>query len=255
MAKDDEASARYACLELRFCIEYITYDQLQTYIEEVADDALLKWTPRQIINELREIDPSTDKSRAIAIGIEETPGVEAKEMHFLGEDRRFSLQWAHSHHNALGNFLHAPTLDQIRKDRIAAKEVMLNKAHKVIKEIEQILASPVYHVSFGQIYEFDCSCGRKIKRRIESINNERGIVCPNSECKAIHDIVSTSEDGNITIERRTTKCPCPSCKVTNYVGSHLVCQDTIMTCGHCGAKSQFVYALRPVNTVSNETTM
>jgi hypothetical protein len=105
MARNDEASARHACLELRFCIEYITYDQLQTYLKEVPDDTVIKWTPKQIISALLEVDPHADKSATIAIGVEETYGVPAKEMRLLGEDRRFSLKWANSRHSLPDSFL------------------------------------------------------------------------------------------------------------------------------------------------------
>jgi hypothetical protein len=47
-------------LELRFAIEYITYDQLTAYIREVSGEALKKWTPKQVISELLEVDPEAD---------------------------------------------------------------------------------------------------------------------------------------------------------------------------------------------------
>jgi|GEM_PF-1419494 len=34
IVKDDEVSVKYVCLELGFCIEYITYSVLQTCIQE-----------------------------------------------------------------------------------------------------------------------------------------------------------------------------------------------------------------------------
>ncbi|MDO9424021.1 MAG: hypothetical protein Q7T40_07505 [Methylobacter sp.] len=55
IAQDDEISAKYACLELRFCIEYITYSQLQIYLKEVPNDTVKKWTPKQIINAVRRM--------------------------------------------------------------------------------------------------------------------------------------------------------------------------------------------------------
>lgn len=47
LAAGDEASIRHACLELRFAIEYLTYDRLQVYLAEVPNDAVKKWTPKQ----------------------------------------------------------------------------------------------------------------------------------------------------------------------------------------------------------------
>jgi hypothetical protein len=75
IALGDEPSVRHACLELRFAIEYITYDQLQAYFKEVSDDALKKWTPKQVISEMLEVDPQADRSSTISVGLEHTYGV------------------------------------------------------------------------------------------------------------------------------------------------------------------------------------
>ena len=154
--RDDEASAKHACLELRFCIEYITYSQLQVYLKEVPDDTVRKWTPKQIISVLLEVDPDADKSGTLFFGKEFAYGIPAEKMEFFGEDRRFSLDWADKH-NALGNFLHAPTLHQIEKGEFSTKEKILKKARQVANEIDHILSSPIFNVNFGNFYKFNCN--------------------------------------------------------------------------------------------------
>jgi hypothetical protein len=60
-----------------------------------------------------EVDPKADRTSTIAIGREEEWGQLSKDMKVLGEDRRFTLKWANRSDNALGNFLHVPTLHQM----------------------------------------------------------------------------------------------------------------------------------------------
>lgn len=159
IAHGDEASARHACLELRFAIEYITYDQLESYLKEVLNDALKKWTPKQVISELLEVDPQADQSVTVAVGLEHTFGVSPspEEMQLLGEDRRFSLRWANKNHNVLGNFLHAPTMYQIESGVSQTSASIIKKATQVSEECEKILNSPVFNVNFGQFFEFKCT--------------------------------------------------------------------------------------------------
>jgi hypothetical protein len=246
IAKDDEVSAKYACLELRYCIEYITYSQLQVYLQEIPDDTVKKWTPKQIISVLLEVDPDADQSVTISIGRQEACGIPAKTMKLLGEDRRFSLKWANIQHNALGSFLHAPSLDQIEKGEFPTKEKIQNKASEVVLQIDHILSSPVYNVSFGNFYNFDCNyCKTKIKCRVENINKEHGIICPNSKCKAVHDIDS-ERDNNFTVKARETKYKCPSCNASNSIGSHLIDYGNVLLCISCKEKAQIQYMLSPI---------
>lgn len=177
IARGDELSARYACLELRFAIEYITYDQLESYMKEVPNDALKKWTPKQVISELLEVDPHADKSKTVAVGLDHTYGVipSPDEMQLLGEDRRFSLDWANKNHNALGNFLHAPTMHQIELGVIPTVASIIQKTTQVADECEKILSSPVFKVNFGRFFEVKCiDCGTHIKRRVGSFTKEQG---------------------------------------------------------------------------------
>ena len=208
LARGDEPSARHACLELRFAIEYITYDQLQVYMKEVSDDALKKWTPKQVISELLEVDPYADQSCTIAFGLEHTYGISPppEEMHLLGQDRRFSMKWANKNHNTLGNFLHAPTMHQIESGGAPTLADIIEKATDVANECEQILNSPVFHVNFGQFFNFECKdCSTPIRRRVGSLTPEEGVVCPKCCATYMTSNLSIKTRSVATSERRNTR--------------------------------------------------
>jgi len=249
LAHADESSIRYVCLELRFAIEYLVYQNLQAYLEEVDNAALQKWTPKQVINEMLEIDPLADKSAGIACGIEEVYGMGSKDMRFIGEDRRFSVKWANSNHNALGNFLHAPTLFQINSGNVPTLEKMTVKIQEIVGVIEKILSSPVFNVNFGQFYSFKCDCGRNIKRRIGSFKLEDGIKCPS--CGAVWDIVSEDEtvDHVKFLERRIIY-RCFACGLENTIGVNKIREGERLIC-QCGAESIVVLALQSIENAKN----
>lgn len=236
LANGDEFSARYACLELRFVIEYITYDQLQAYIREVSSDIIKKWTPKQIISEMREVDPTADQSVTIAIGLEEEEGVPAaqKDMQLLGTDRRFSLKWAHKHYNALGSYLHVPSMFQLEMGGAPAATTIIEKTIEIANECDQILKSPLFGVNFGQFFEFECrGCCTMIRRRVGSFTLDEGIKCP--KCAATYD-AEQKESEKFMFQLRTTGYKCPKCKAENLVGSHLVDADAILECDKCNIK-------------------
>lgn len=248
IARGDICSLRYACLELRFCIEYLTYANLQSYIAEVPDHAVRKWTPKQVISTLLEVDPNADKSSTVSIGLEKTQGIPAEDMQMLGEDIRFSLKWANSRHNALGNFLHAPTLYQIEKSEFANEETIHKKATEIAEELDKILSSPIFNVNFGQFYEFTCTCGTQIKRREGSFTEEQGIACPNSKCGATYDVLSQGDSTEIEFKVREAEYKCPLCEANNYVGLQCISHNSILSCAGCNAKFKVEerFHLRPV---------
>ena len=235
LACGDEASARHACLELRFAIEYITYDQVQTYRSELPYDALKKWTPKQLISEMLEVDPDADKSITMQVGIEPSYGVPPRpeEMQLLGQDRRFSLKWANKNHNALGNFLHAPTILQIEAGGTPTAATIIEKATEVADTCERILSSPIFNVNL-RIFEFDCvDCKTPILRRNRSFAPDKGVVCP--KCGATYDV--KSEGGNVKYDLRKLRYPCPTCNAENWVGTHRVVAGAIFVCGKCSRKA------------------
>lgn len=237
IARGDEYSVRHACLELRFAIEYITYDQLQSYMDEVSDDVLKKWTPKQVISAMLEVDPHADKSSTITFGLEHEYGVPPppEEMQLLGQDRRFSMKWANKNHNALGNFLHAPTMLQLELSDVPTLTMMIDKATEVANECEHILRSPVCNVNFGQFFELECmDCKKQIRKRSGSFTPEQGVVC--QKCGATYDVKST-EDGQVSFDLRQAKYNCHSCKTGNWLGIHRLIPGDVVICAACGKKA------------------
>ena len=66
--EDDADSLRYASLQLRMGIEYVFYELLKMYRDELPDDITAKWQPKQIIDAILECDPSADQDAKVAIG-------------------------------------------------------------------------------------------------------------------------------------------------------------------------------------------
>lgn len=246
IVKGDTESVRYACLELRLAIEYLAYQQLQAYLAEVPDEAMRKWTPRQVIEQMREVDPNADKSSTLFYGKEETYGVPAKEMSVVGEDRRFSLKWANTNHNALGNFLHAPSLHQLETGQAPSAEKMLRKASEIAATVQHILDTPLFNVNFGVFFEFNCDCGGSIKRRDGSFKKRDGIKCPS--CGAIHDVVGEDKaTGQTQFSIRKISYKCETCSSDNWIGVHRLNLGTVLICANCDAKARIIYSLALVD--------
>jgi DNA-directed RNA polymerase subunit RPC12/RpoP len=240
ISKDDDDSVRYGCLELRFAIEYLCYAHLYGYLDELPKEVAKKWTPKQVIREMLSIDPHADQSSIITIG-EDVPDQE-QSTKFSGTNNVLKLSWANRNHNALSSFLHAPTIYQMESGVLSNIDTMKSKASSVITEVERILSSSIIHFNFGNFHNFECQyCGKKIKRRDGSFNEEAGIVCPS--CSAIHD-VQKQEDGKTTVRMRQTSFECQYCGGKVPVGAHLLKEGTSLLC-ECGQGFRVVLGVMP----------
>ena len=70
LAAGDAASLRYACLELRSCMEAVTYEKIREYgrrfPRSVIDD-FSKWQPRVLVKILLSLEEGADQDYKVAI--------------------------------------------------------------------------------------------------------------------------------------------------------------------------------------------
>ncbi len=213
-------------------------------MNEVGDDAMKRWQPREVIAIMTSVDPHAQSASHISFGVEEVPGQPAVTMQSLGEDRRFTARWASNNHNALGNFLHAPTVHSIESNSEVSAAKMLDKATTIIQTLEQTLATPIFNFRFGKFLEFHCSCDRPIKRAEGSFKPEDGIVCP--ACSATYDPIE-EPDSSGTLYRfaiRRSSFICINCQQTTFVGNHELVRGRIVSC-ECGARYRFAMGIEP----------
>lgn len=168
-----------------------------------------------------------------------------------GEDKRFSAKWANKAHNALGSFLHEPTLAQYDKDAGFDEEAARAKATEILAILEDILSTPLMSVNMGQFIQIDCDCGFKIKRKLAVLQAGKRFTC--GGC-GMHYLYTLNE-----AESRYEFVPdglaynCAKCGAGQQVPAHLVEQLPVLTCSECGAKAQVeqLYQLRPLELATS----
>src|SRR5690348_11354513 len=115
LAANDSFRLRYAALELRDAMEALTYDRAIAVKDDIPPEEYKTWQPRKLLALLVDIDPSIGQTATISIGIETEPGEPAppEKMQLLGTDFVFTLADLKTHYDAVGSYLHMPSLDQI----------------------------------------------------------------------------------------------------------------------------------------------
>lgn len=234
LEQPDEQSVRYACLELRTSLEYLLYDRLRTYKPFLDEEAIGKWTPKEVLTALLDVDPSADTSITFSIGREEVPGEPSKDMKVLGTDKRLKLRWANSRWHALSSFLHAPTLQQLEGGRVPDVAVMRKRAVEVFAHLDIVLKARVWNLQFGENFTLEClECRVVTKRLAEGVRKEGFFRCRNPRCRASYDFRERGQEVDFKLRHMLVRCDV--CNSQFEVKEHLVFDGAVLSCPGCHA--------------------
>ena len=178
---DGDEDLLAAALRLRMAIECLAYELLQSFEDEFA--RIQTWQPRKLIQELKEIDPWIENDRTISIRVKDGLGEHAEETQSLGTDKRLSASWIKKNWNALGSYLHEPTIKQYRDNNLYEPQNLREKIIAIAREVERILDSQLFAVNINEHFTVTCECGHTIKRRKHVIECDRRLVC--AGCKTV----------------------------------------------------------------------
>lgn len=227
---DDELLPASA-LRLRMSIECLAYEMLQALGDDVSPETMETWQPSRLIKELKEIDPRIDQDVTIRIGVEKVSGQPAEEMTELGTVARPSARWISKEWNALGSYLHAPTIRQIKAGQTLSFEKLRAKLEKVLPEVDRVLDANLFSINIRETIDVTCDCGFMVKRRESLLVKELKATCAN--CGAM--LGAEQKDDGWVFFRLFHNFDCPRCKKKNNFPAQKLKDGVVLTCGGCGA--------------------
>lgn len=244
LGSGDDERLKYAALELRMAIESLTYDRALAYKDEFPPAEYETWQPRKVMAVMLEIDPNADKDSSLAFGVEPSPGASPEVMQALGTERVLNMVTIKRHYDALGSYLHVPTIKQ-RKDGLA---VDLKKFRARCEEITQyltdVLTSPVWNATFGVFASIACvNCGHTIRKRIPRRQEEVEAKC--LECGATYNVTITGDNkARFEPDQVEVQCANPDCKVSIFPWRSEIEHGVGWTCDACGGRNEFRLVVR-----------
>lgn len=230
LEKGDIASLRYACLELRQCIEVIAYKKVSTYRKFIPESKLNTWQPKQVFNFLEKIDPLSIEDYTFRMYQQEPDGTLGNIVIDIGH-RTLKKTHFNKYYNKLGSYLHTPTLAQ----QPTYSENIIKLQKFIIKVIEDLrpLVECRFDSNFGMVFNVECSsCKEIIYLRKQSLSINSVFSCPKAECQTQHHVQSIDKDENFTFIPRQFILPC-SCGRTNSINirNHKDSYSLICDCG------------------------
>ncbi|WP_406820356.1 hypothetical protein ACJA3S_25045 [Pseudomonas sp. KnCO4] len=239
LASNEDHRLKYAALELRMAIEAVTYDRASAYKSEFPPKEYETWQPKKVMAVLLEIDPTADSDSTISFGIESSPGEKPEVIHNLGKEVVFNIKAIRRHYDALGSFLHVPSIKQTLSESIPSPEIVRKRCEEVSRDLDKVLASQVFNSTLGIFSSFDCGeCNARIRKRIPRDKDE--VIADCFRCMASYAIRRTL-DGRFEVDARTEEIPCPNpgCGHPKPIYPREFSQGVHWVCNKCGGRNEF----------------
>lgn len=237
LANDDLDSLRYASLQLRMGIEYLFYELIPLYKDELPDDiTTANWQPQKIFDEILECNPGAGHDGRYAFG---PSGTRPEDGGWVGyESKAPNKKLLKDHYHRLGKYLHAPV--DMKNPSSEKWKTDLEKAIDCLRQYKlgQVLSN------IRPLVEITCRCGRTIKRNKYGVEASGVMRCPDPGCKIIYDVKFVEDRMDFYV--RESSYYCPYCEQRNFFPTCRAVKGSKLECGNCKKGVELQESLRPI---------
>lgn len=254
IAEGTAASLRYAALELRYCMEAITYEKLEASARHIPPYILETWQPPQAVKMLLEHEPKADKGFVLFAGIEKEYGKPSDEMQFVGEHKAFNLGWLRKHYNKVGNYLHYS--HRSKSNNQESVDSIKKYLQVVCDEVEEVLKGDILGGWLDQVFEHTCEkCQQAIVVGKHTLEKTSHIICQNPNCKAEYFAQVEDEGRKVRFTLKVTRFDCAMCKAEIPIENRRLDIGLEFQCPACATKHrienrQWMYSAEVETNVS-----
>ena len=239
---------RYAALDVRLAMEALTYERAHSYRQELPESSYDTWQPRKLMQVLLDIDPHADANSSLSVGIEETYGVPAKEMNSLGQETVLNMATLKKHYDALGSYLHMPTLKQLQDGGGPSFDKLKDRLAEITGYVDTVLRSPIFNINIGVFSTGQCvRCDADMRWRIPRDTEELEAAC--RECGVSYDL-KVLEGQQVRWEPRQhpVKCAHPECGTESFMWEDQIEVGNVWICDACEGRNHLVLMNRAITT-------
>ncbi len=223
----------FAALKLRLALECIIYDRAVGFAEDLGPDVMKTWQPRKLMEQMLEVDPEVDSDSTLSFGVESVLGRKPEVMQMLGTDPVLKMRVLKRNYDALGSYLHTPTIAQVQEGREHDFAKLRDRCSNIIKAMEETLNSTVWNSTIATRGEIRCEvCDDLIRRRLPSDCSERVVSC--WSCSASYTMIERTEN-RVHFKPRQIEVTCPEieCDGKSYIWERDVVVGNRWTCSDC----------------------
>ncbi|HED00424.1 MAG TPA: hypothetical protein ENN18_08575 [Proteobacteria bacterium] len=240
LSKGGDSLLRYACLELRFCMEAITYEKLNAYSGYVPTKVFKKWQPNHALKMLLQFEPHADEEFSLCISPEPELAKPTGNWTTIGEHRAFKLSWLNKNYNRLGSYLHMPQNSNSFDEDVEDSSKIRKELQEIATELVRILDGDISSMTLATRVQFKCQACDQISVVHESVLREtHHATCIYPECGAEYHVIE-EDRGNWQFKMKAICFKCPNCGTNNWLESHKLDIGTKFKCRSCAEMYQII---------------
>ena len=243
--QDDLQVLRYAALELRLTLEAIVYDRLHDYRRDVPPSVYETWQPPKVLKLLLEIDPRADTPQTVKVTSAQDFGEDDPRASVFFE-QPISQATLKDNYDALGSYLHFPTLKQLIEKGGPDLERLRRRCEALVLELDPVVTPAKTSFVMGTFSHCPCfRCGADMRKRLPDESGQFPVTCV--ACGAEHLVVfETGREGQWTTNAFPAPCAHEDCDGLHRIFPDEIRQDFQWTCETCGRDSVFDFAICPI---------
>lgn len=234
---NDDNNFYYVCLELRFCIEALTYLHVANIFDNFTPTYMREWAPNKLIKKLSRLEPLFEGETKLEIKLsrdidtKDTPWIK------LGSQTLPKATWLAKNYNKLGNALH---ICQPNKAIEYGSELKPEFDLKImIDELSTLVESNLI-LTFTEYYKHKCAlCGEEILLTKHLLSNNDYVECDNQKCLARHSITKFDENSFILDIYDGEHFKCQTCGDILFIPQNKIKEDCKFRC-QCGEEYEFI---------------
>lgn len=246
LAQNEGHALRYAALELRLTLEASVYERLDDYKRDVPRSAYETWQPPKVLRYLLEIDPNADRAVTVRFTRKAVPGG-APAASFAFSEMPLDLMTLKANYDALGSYLHMPTLKQSDKTGGPDFQRLRQRCEELVAALDPMVTPAKNTFIGGTFTHCPCyRCGSDMRKRLSpGLTGELAARC--IECDAEHRVAVDAE-GNSTWTSNRFSAPCAHepCPGVHGLFADEITEGRRWTCQICGQDSILEFGLFPV---------
>ncbi|WP_269715641.1 hypothetical protein [Caulobacter sp. NIBR2454] len=185
---------------------------------------------------LLDIDPLADAERTISAGRQSEKGKASDEMRLLGTDTPLTLKTLKTQYDAIGSFLHQPTLGMLDRGMHHDAEALRSRLKRLLSQLDATLASKIFNFTVGRFSTCTCGrCGVPIRRRLPREEESTTAKCP--ECSAGYILTVEGDGVTWSADDVELQCATSDCDGVIVAFSDEVVPGRSFVCTQCGQRS------------------
>lgn len=190
---------------------------------------------------LLEIDPNADKDSSISIAREGSSGEPPTEMRSIGSEKVLNMATLKKHYDALGSYLHVPTVKQARTGKQIDYGKIKSRCEVIVAFVQAVLSSKVFNVTLGNFAKIDCvECGKPIRKRIPFEQPDVQVKCYQENCPASYTLVDKKNDQvEFKPNQQEVECANSNCEHKYIVWHQEMEVGRFWTCPNCKGRNTF----------------